>query len=525
MAGKSDRIFRINSQEKPLPQAFVDWMDRQMPRYILYESGKKMGTCTGCGQTSEFIKLKYNQTITCPACRKRATAKTKKRIDGKETSRKFVYIQKIRNGIMVRFIERTYTIWGTGEIEKGVLETLRAAVEKGRRQYWYEKRHRYGERHYNGWEENNVKWCVRGENNPLHRIAGWGGWSYKYETLGEPPIYGKNKPGIIKESLLRFFPEKAAELIDRINERNRYRIPISGFLDVYEKIHQYPCLEALYKCGMKEVVEDFICNPKMKLRKKEHEPHKILGISKELFRELREISVSQEHMLKCIALQRVSKNIPLILSTAEKMNTRATERFFEQNHMPLKKTLRYYVKLDWGEKITYMDYIYMASNAGSDMTSEFVLYPRDLQAAHDAMIDVRDKEKRRQEREKAKSKDSDIEKVYQKIKKEFSFEDEKYILRPAKTNTEIVKEGQIQHICVGYGGYAEKMIKGTSYILFVRKKEDPEKLYYTVEISPDYEIIQRHGKYNKEGEEKEEIDAFLEKFRREIGHVEVDYAS
>lgn len=48
MAGKKDRIERINSQAVPLPEAFIDWMDRRMPRYIIYEPGKTEGKCTGC---------------------------------------------------------------------------------------------------------------------------------------------------------------------------------------------------------------------------------------------------------------------------------------------------------------------------------------------------------------------------------------------------------------------------------------------------------------------------------------------
>ena len=526
MAGKSDRIYRINSQEKLLPKAFINWMDNRMPRYIIYESGKKTGICTGCGKTSEFTKLKYNQSVTCPVCRKRAVAKTKKRIDGKENSRKFVYIQKINHGIMVRFIERIYTFHADGEIDKGLDESLRAAVEKGRRQYWYEKRLRYGERCYGAWAENNVKWSSRTENSPMVRIAGYGGWSCRYEDIGDPPVYTKNKQGIMADSLLRFLPGQGKELIDQINDRNRYRATISGFLDVYEKFHQYPCLEALYKCGMEKVVEDFIYNPKLNLKKKEHEPHKILGIGKELFRGLREEKgVTQDYLIMCIGLHSVTGNVPLILETAQKMEQREIELFFGQMHMPIKKTLRYFEKLERREKITYRDYISMASAAGSDMTSEFVLFPRDLEAAHDAMLEVRDGIKRRRQREEAKKMDSDIEKVYKKIQKRFSYEDETYTMRPAKSNVEIVMEGQKQHICVGYGGYAKKMLAGESYILFLRKKSEPDKLYYTVEVSPDYDIIQRHGKYNKEGDEKQEIDAFLEKFRKEVGHVKVGYAS
>ena len=523
MAGKSDRIVRINSQARPLPKAFIDWMDYRMPRYIIYESGKKKGTCTWCGQTSEFAKLKYNQEFTCPACRRRAVAKTKKRMV-KETSRKFVYIQKIKNGIMARFVERIYTFYD-GEIDMRCEETLRAAVEKGRRQYWYEKRFLYGEISYDKWKENNVKWCVRTQNAPTVRIAGYGGWSYRYEDIGDPLIYERNKKGIIHDSLLGFLPDEGKELMSHINARNRYATTVSGFLDVYEKFHQYPSLEALYKCGMKNAVEDFIYNPKLNLKKKEHEPHKILGISKELFRELRKRDEKQEFVKKCVGLQNVTSDVKMILEVAHTMAPRDIELFFEKNHMPLNKTLRYYNKLDTYNRITYLDYIGMARDAGSDMTNEFVIFPRDLERAHDAMIDIRDREKRKKEREEAKKKDADIERVYKNIKKKFSYEDEKYLLRPARSNVEIVKEGQTQHICVGYAGYTDKMIAGESYILFLRRKEEPDKPFYTVEISPEYKIIQRHGKYNKEGEEKKEVDLFLEKFRREIGHVEINHAS
>ena len=137
MAGKKDRIERINSQAVPLPKAFIDWMDRRMPRYIIYEPGKTEGKCTGCEAVAQYKKLRINGRYTCPACHKKATAKTKKMIV-KQDSRKFIYVQKINNGVMVRFIERIYHFSGEGIAAKECEENLRGAVEKGRRQYWYE---------------------------------------------------------------------------------------------------------------------------------------------------------------------------------------------------------------------------------------------------------------------------------------------------------------------------------------------------------------------------------------------------
>ena len=56
------------------------------------------------------------------------------------------------------------------------------------------------------------------------------------------------------------------------------------------------------------------------------------------------------------------------------------------------------------------------------------------------------------------------------------------------------------------------MEKEKSYILFLRRKSKPDEPYYTVEITPEFEILQRHGKYNKEQEEVVSVDAFLKKF-------------
>lgn len=66
MAGKKDRIERINSQAVPLPEAFIDWMDRRMPRYIIYEPGKTEGKCTGCEAVSQYEKTAYQWEIHMP---------------------------------------------------------------------------------------------------------------------------------------------------------------------------------------------------------------------------------------------------------------------------------------------------------------------------------------------------------------------------------------------------------------------------------------------------------------------------
>mgnify|MGYP000561167648 FL=1 len=232
MAGKKDRIDRINSQAVPLPEAFIDWMDRRMPRYIIYEPGKTEGKCTGCGAVSQYKKLRINGRYTCPACHKKATAKTKKMIV-KQDSRKFIYVQKINNGVMVRFIERIYHFSGEGIAAKECEENLRGAVEKGRRQYWYENVPRWTYHGYTyGWQENPSCWSSKSANNPLYH------WQSRKPIRNVPEVYQRNLRGIINDSNLRWFSDEGKELIGKIYARKRYRLYVSAFMDVYEALHR-----------------------------------------------------------------------------------------------------------------------------------------------------------------------------------------------------------------------------------------------------------------------------------------------
>lgn len=55
---KINRINRINGQARPLSQGFINWMDKNMPVFIIYESGKKNRTVYTLWQRIEIQKTK-----------------------------------------------------------------------------------------------------------------------------------------------------------------------------------------------------------------------------------------------------------------------------------------------------------------------------------------------------------------------------------------------------------------------------------------------------------------------------------
>ncbi|MBD5550457.1 MAG: hypothetical protein HDQ96_04670 [Lachnospiraceae bacterium] len=146
---------------------------------------------------------------------------------------------------------------------------------------------------------------------------------------------------------------------------------------------------------------------------------------------------------------------------------------------------------------TYFDYLHMRNSLGYDMNNTVYQRPRDIDAAHDAMMAELNKEKMDERLRVAAEKFPDIKKNYRKLRKRFFYEDDTFLIRPARSAEEIVTEGQVLHHCVGGDNYLDKHNRGYSYILMLRFKEMPEIPYITVEIDDTDRIVQWYGKHDK----------------------------
>ena len=133
------------------------------------------------------------------------------------------------------------------------------------------------------------------------------------------------------------------------------------------------------------------------------------------------------------------------------------------------------------------------------------------------MMEVDQERKDKEEVEKNRKKDQSFEKATKKYRKLFTIETDDLILRPANTVTEIVIEGQCQHNCVGRSNYAENMKNGHTMILFLRKKDNPNKSYYTVETDMNGKLRQAYAANNqKTPDYKEKILPILLELERKI---------
>jgi hypothetical protein len=83
----------------------------------------------------------------------------------------------------------------------------------------------------------------------------------------------------------------------------------------------------------------------------------------------------------------------------------------------------------------------------------------------------------------------------------FFFENEEYTVIMPKSVEELIQEGETLNNCIGHGGYDDKIINGTSIILFVRKKDNIHKSYAAMEIfhrDDNRYVINQYYTYNNE---------------------------
>ncbi len=104
--------------------------------------------------------------------------------------------------------------------------------------------------------------------------------------------------------------------------------------------------------------------------------------------------------------------------------------------------------------------------------------------------------------------------ILPRLPEKYEFSDETYtILAPEKIG-DILEEGQALHHCIDKKKeYFERINNQESYILFLRKAEQPDQPYYTLEVEPGGVIRQKRTEYDRQKKDIDEASAFLRKWQ------------
>ena len=139
----------------------------------------------------------------------------------------------------------------------------------------------------------------------------------------------------------------------------------------------------------------------------------------------------------------------------------------------------------------------------------------ELHRYHNMLIEINiiDKEERTKEEQERLNKLAA--KLYDQRKEKFEYADDNFSIIVPEEMNKITKEGVYLHHCVG--GYVNRVAEGRTNILFLRKNDDIEIPFFTIEVSNSNEIIQIHGLYNRWLGNEPEAVKFVINWIREKG--------
>ena len=197
-------------------------------------------------------------------------------------------------------------------------------------------------------------------------------------------------------------------------------------------------------------------------------------------------------------------------------NVQHKDRFLQtlkKYGLKIKVLIKYFSKsrMKVSDVTLWLDYVETAENIKFDLSVHNVLFPKNLELAHNEAVAISNALEIEREKESLQDKSNPYSKKYKKLCDMYSFENGAYKVVVPLGASHIVEEGKTLQHCVG--AYADRHINGKTTILFVRlcKKEDVPLL--TVEINDKTKkVIQVHGLKNRNPDKVEQsfIDMWLE---------------
>lgn len=304
-------------------------------------------------------------------------------------------------------------------------------------------------------------------------------------------------------------------------------------VDYIERYIQTPQIEMLVKMGLINIVKELVkCHYGIVADETANKVDTFFGIRKERVKQLIETDGNTE-ILRVMQMERMTDQrwTDEQVERMAEIGIDSTQIMQALGHTTIQKLLNHiskYAGCEYGTMCstaigrlktvtqTYFDYLGMREALGYDLNNSVYLFPRDLPAAHNKMINEYNKQKADLRLREVAKKYPLIKKHYRKLRRTFYFEDENFLIRPARNAEEIVMEGRILHHCVGGDNYLKKHNDGTSTILFLRNVKEPEMPYITVEINMDtLNILQWYGAHDKKPDQKN-MDRWLNTYKTRL---------
>ena len=484
-----------------LPEGLIDYIRREVlpeDHTLVYKRGNVRGTCFQCGRQVRASSKRFAQgmMVNCPECGAEVFCVL-------ENSSAFnasfveniVAVQKGTDGETVFFrqwmLRRDPTArWE--RIEDFLQENVRYAV-RGRKTAKWQKE--YKENYF--------------MHSERYRLKEWTRWGDNSIYDGSYFFYDGGIEETLQGTLMQY-----ADLKGYLEENTRRSKNAVHFLEYHAK---YPVMEFLWKGGYHGIVHERVGGMTKENRNAIRWQREKL---RECFRfPLRLLKLKEPQDW---TLDDVAKLSTVWESRGNSLTEKEVIALFESciDASSIKRALPYagvlkilhYIEKQAGEPCyirgeagIYRDYLRECEQLGLDLREKEILFPKNLREAHNRTTAQIEFEKNKADQEK-------FQKAVEKLEK-FAWQKGELFIRPARAQEELQYEGTALHHCVG--SYAKRMANGETAIFFVRRAEEPDKPYFTLELQ-NKRVLQCRTEHNSSYEREPEIKAFVDEWLEKI---------
>ncbi|MCD8011604.1 MAG: PcfJ domain-containing protein [Lachnospiraceae bacterium] len=549
-----DGVDTVMEPVQEAPEEFFNWLwetGMSFSRYLIYKEIKKgiaECVCTYCKKIGDVdrstIRLRNNEKGFCPFCGSPVTFKARGRMPGKiYDERWFLYVDPMESGFLLRYFYTYRKIKNDGLISISINKDL--VEHKTQEEFRTFVTFRDGKPKCDGYEWD----CYKGKGEP--RWCPDTGRTWHEQCI----LYPGNLPQAWEHTPLKYSALEVLSSNIPTREVN-YENAMGEYL-------RFPKLEWFFKMGLNSLAIDVINDSHYstmvgKVNKKGETIYEILGLTKVSTKLMQEIDGNQYHLrLLQVAqmygvqfnaetlkdyyeefgcntdlLKQASRKVTLhkltryISRESEKYPIGEQNRFrgyygryrerqdprIERKRNMAKDWLEY---LGWCKELRYDTndmFIYMPNNFKNvhDRTAEEYKALQDKKAAAEKRLMEKLAKKRAEETRKAMA-------VLFKMNEgadAFSISGKGLVIVVPSGAADLKAEGAALHHCVGT--YVDRVAKGETNIFFIRKAEDPDTPYFTLEYR-DGRVIQCRGMRNCGM--PPDVEAFVNVFEKKMNEA------
>lgn len=498
-------LMRIHDQAICLPSNLNDWINdviaKDNAKYF-YETEKKsklkQGICSYCKVESTIKIAKHNDYGLCPNCSSKVQFKGLNRAKYYSDYDYFAFAQRIDSGIMIRRFkvkldykrpDKKTDIKNTDII---LNESSRSVLEESKsRSYHYE----FGE-----FKKQEYRW--------------------KKEDYSYAGYYYGSDARSTRNTYMRLYPFNLKDVITGTKWEYCAIEMFRGKIDPmdYFEFEESKILEMVVRRGFNNLANDMInSNYNSQIAIQKIEQTKLMGLSEHAFfmAKTYDLGLKEFEIMRLIEnTYHVKPNIEQIKWIAN-VHSEFSRVLNILEFSSIQKTINYINKKSFERNanakdilIEWDDYLQTAATLKYNLKNDILLYPRDLAKRHDEVI-------KKANANKDKSFELGVKRIYKKFMW-LNFSKFGLVIKVAKDIKEISKESEELGHCVGRGtSYIERMSKGKTLILTIRKAETPDIPYFTLEINPHTFEVRQYESINRL-RKSDEIDKFLKEWEKQV---------